>query len=198
MIGSRLLNLILPFALIELFARFCGWVVDMIQPGKGLSLEIRMRAKLYGVRFGYRAKDLGRNITISKPQYLMLGAGTSIRHGTVIMCGPSGVSLGKNTHVSHNSVLAASGGLKIGEECGISSGVIIYTVDYDHSEGLPLSKCPVRHLPVSIGDGVHIGANVTILPGVTIGDHAIIGAGAVVTKDVLANTTVAGVPAKTL
>ncbi len=50
--------------------------------------------------------------------------------------------------------------------------------------------------PVIIGDNVWIGASVTIVPGVTIGDNAIIAAGAVVTKNVEPNTVVGGVPAK--
>ncbi|MBQ6158936.1 MAG: hypothetical protein IJJ20_08005, partial [Thermoguttaceae bacterium] len=51
---------------------------------------------------------------------------------------------------------------------------------------------------IVIGKDVWLGANVTVLPGVTIGDGAIIAAGAVVTKDVPASTVAAGVPAKTI
>lgn len=50
--------------------------------------------------------------------------------------------------------------------------------------------------PVSIGNKVWVGANVTILPGISLGDGAIIAAGAVVTKDVAPGTIVGGVPAK--
>jgi maltose O-acetyltransferase len=53
-----------------------------------------------------------------------------------------------------------------------------------------------RALPVSIGDRVWIGMGAKILPGVTIGDNAVVAAGAVVVKDVAANTVVAGVPAQ--
>ena len=52
--------------------------------------------------------------------------------------------------------------------------------------------------PIIIGNNVWIGASVTVVPGVTIGDNAIIAAGAVVTKDVEANTIVGGVPAKVI
>lgn len=53
-------------------------------------------------------------------------------------------------------------------------------------------------MPVRIGNNVWVGANVTILPGVSIGDNAIIAAGAVVTKDVPANMLAAGIPAKVI
>ena len=52
--------------------------------------------------------------------------------------------------------------------------------------------------PVKIGNKVWIGAHATILPGVTIGDGAVVAAGAVVTKDVPSNVVVAGVPAKVI
>ncbi len=55
-----------------------------------------------------------------------------------------------------------------------------------------------RALPVSIGSDVWIGGGAIVLPGVKIGDRAIVGAGAVVTKDVLADTTVVGNPARPL
>ena len=55
-----------------------------------------------------------------------------------------------------------------------------------------------RNLPIEIGAGVWIGARAVILPGVKVGDGAVIAAGAVVTKDVAANTLVVGVPARVL
>ena len=58
------------------------------------------------------------------------------------------------------------------------------------NQGIETSK------PITIGNSVWIGANATICGGVTIGDHAVIGTGAVVLHDVPENTTVAGVPAK--
>lgn len=57
---------------------------------------------------------------------------------------------------------------------------------------------PAKHSPVRIGCGAFIGANATILAGITIGEQAVIAAGAVVTEDVAAHTVVGGVPAKVL
>ena len=55
-----------------------------------------------------------------------------------------------------------------------------------------------HYAPIKIGEHVWIGSNATILSGVTIGDHAVVAAGAVVTQDVPAMTVVGGVPAKVL
>lgn len=192
----RIYNIILPDLLVEYICRSGGWLADIVLFGKGLSVECRIRAFMFHLKFGYNARDIGRRVIISKPQHLVLHKGASVRHGVVVMCGAAGVEIGERTHISHNSVLAASGGLTVGRDCGISSGVIIYTVDHDHTQGLPLAECPVRASAVRIGNGVHIGANVTILPGVDVGDDSIIGAGAVVTKSVNANSVVAGVPAR--
>lgn len=78
----------------------------------------------------------------------------------------------------------------------IGPNVDIYTVNH------PLDKEGRRHyhtaLPVTIGNDVWIGGKATILPGVTIGDNVVVAAGAVVTKDVPANTIVAGVPARVI
>jgi acetyltransferase-like isoleucine patch superfamily enzyme len=63
---------------------------------------------------------------------------------------------------------------------------------------VPIIQTDLVIKPVRVRDGADIGVNVVLLPGVTIGNGAIVGAGAVVTKDVAPNTIVAGVPAKFL
>ena len=76
-------------------------------------------------------------------------------------------------------------------------GVTILT----HTSTVPTSplrktKLPYSEAPVLICNGAYIGANVTILEGVTIGEESIVAAGAVVTEDVQPRSTVAGVPSK--
>lgn len=83
----------------------------------------------------------------------------------------------------------------IGDNVMIGPGTLISTVNH------PLTPMGRRqHLgiakPVRIGNDVWIGGNVTILPGVTIGNNVVVAAGAVVTKDIPDNTLVGGVPAK--
>ena len=73
--------------------------------------------------------------------------------------------------------------------------VVLATLNHAKS---PMDRSTMIPAPIHIGKRVWIGSNATILPGVTIGDGAIVAAGAVVTKDVPENTIVSGVPAKVM
>jgi acetyltransferase-like isoleucine patch superfamily enzyme len=100
--------------------------------------------------------------------------------------------LGKNSTINEKCRLDNRGGLYIGANVSISSQVCILTGDHDvqspHFTG--------RARAVNIGDYVFIGTRAMILPGVTLGEGCVVGAGAVVTKDVAPYAIVAGVPAK--
>lgn len=86
------------------------------------------------------------------------------------------------------------GGVLIGKGTMIAKGAKIITTTHDSNA--PLMRVTSIHKPVSIGKEVWIGAGAIILPGIKIGDHAIVGAGAVVTNDVEEYQVVAGVPAR--
>lgn len=108
------------------------------------------------------------------------------------------LTIGDETHVDQFCVLYGQGGLSIGSGCAIAAGVIVYTQSNQYA-AQPEERVvdqPVLYAPVRIGDDVWIGARAVILPGVTIGDHAVIAAGSVVRRDVPAWAVVAGVPAK--
>lgn len=107
-------------------------------------------------------------------------------------CGKN-ISVGKNVFINSGCRFQDQGGITIGDDTLIGHNVVLATLNHgiDPQERHDLFPAPIR-----IGCNVWIGANATILPGVTIGDHSVIAAGAVVTKDVPANTVVAGVPAK--
>lgn len=77
----------------------------------------------------------------------------------------------------------------------LGHNVVLATINH----GLELEENRKNHYaPITIGDHVWIGSNATILPGVSLGDWAVVAAGAVVTQDVLPRTVVGGVPAKVL
>jgi maltose O-acetyltransferase len=92
-------------------------------------------------------------------------------------------------------VWAGKSGLKIGNRVMIASHTAITTLTHDHS--LPdIRFAPAIDRPIVIGDDVWIGAHAVIMPGITIGKGAVVGAGAVVTNDVPDLAIVVGVPAK--
>lgn len=107
------------------------------------------------------------------------------------------VKIGANTWIGPFCSLDGNGGLSIGRNCSLSAGTQILTHDtvrWALSDG----KAPYEYSPVSIGDCCFIGVKAVILRGVTIGNHCLIAAGAVVTKDVPDHTIVGGVPARKL
>lgn len=103
-----------------------------------------------------------------------------------------GVLIGKNTKVSSHTLICE--GVTIGESCFVGHGVMFTNDKYDSL--LPNQGDYILRKTV-IGNYVRIGSNVTLLP-VTVGDHAVVGAGAVVTRDVPAGAIVAGNPARVL
>ena len=84
--------------------------------------------------------------------------------------------------------------ITIGDDVTMSIRVTVMAHDASTKKTIGYTKIGQVH----IGDHVFIGANATILPGVTIGDYAVVGAGSIVTHDVPARTVVAGVPAKVI
>lgn len=108
---------------------------------------------------------------------------------------------GQNIHVgdhflaNYNVIILDIARVQIGDNCMIGPNTLITTV------GHPLDRMGRRERigissPVSVGNDVWIGGNVTILPGVHIGDNVVIAAGAVVTKDIPDNCVVGGIPAR--
>lgn len=107
------------------------------------------------------------------------------------------IRIGNGTSIEQNCHVIAADKLVIGENCVLSSQV--YVADCGHScdtmEGSVMEQ-PLFVKQTMIGDGCFIGAGAKIMPGVTLGSHVVVGANAVVTKDVPDYTMVAGIPAR--
>ena len=106
---------------------------------------------------------------------------------------------GKNIHVGEHVFINACchfqdhGGVTLGDGCQIGHNVVFATLNH----GLePADRSTTYPAPIVLGRNVWVGSNATILQGVTIGDNAVVAAGAVVSRDVPANTIVGGVPAR--
>nr|WP_274955120.1 DapH/DapD/GlmU-related protein [Anaerostipes butyraticus] len=105
------------------------------------------------------------------------------------------ITFGKDVFINSCCHFQDQGGISIGDGTMIGHSAVLATINHD----LEPSKMRKNHYaPIIIGKHVWIGSNATILSGVTIGDWAVVGAGAVVTKDVPPMTVVGGVPAKVI
>ena len=103
------------------------------------------------------------------------------------------ITIGENVFINACCHFQDHGGVVIGDGCQIGHNVVFATLNHGLS---PDDRKNTYPAPIVLGKNVWVGSNSTILQGVTIGDNAVIAAGAVVAKDVEANTVVGGVPAK--
>jgi acetyltransferase-like isoleucine patch superfamily enzyme len=105
------------------------------------------------------------------------------------------ITIGKNVFINSGCHFQDQGGIVIGDNTLIGHNVVLATINHDLN---PLNNRKNHYAPINIASNVWIGSNATVLSGVTIGEWAVIAAGAVVTKDVPPYTVVGGVPAKVI
>ena len=105
------------------------------------------------------------------------------------------ITIGKDVFINSGCRFQDQGGIEIGNGALIGHNVVLATINHDLN---PKENRKNHYAPIKIGAHVWIGSNATILPGVTLGDYAVVAAGAVVTRDVPALTVVGGVPAGVL
>nr|MDN4742779.1 DapH/DapD/GlmU-related protein [Lachnospiraceae bacterium C1.1] len=104
------------------------------------------------------------------------------------------VKFGKGVFINHSAILSASGGIEFEDGSMAAPGLRIATINHDMNERHAI----YTYGKVTVRKNAWIGMNVTICPGVTIGEYAVVAAGAVVTKDVPDYAVVGGVPAKVI
>lgn len=107
-------------------------------------------------------------------------------------CGKN-INMGKNVFINSGCRFQDQGGITIGDDTLIGHNVVLATLNHNID---PNKRADMIPASIVIGKKVWIGANSTVLPGVRLGDGAIVAAGAVVSKNVSENTIVGGVPAK--
>ena len=105
------------------------------------------------------------------------------------------ISIGRDVFINSGCHFQDQGGITIGDGSLIGHNVVLATINHALS---PSQKRKNLYAPITIGSNVWIGSNAVILQGVTIGEWAVVAAGAVVTKDVPPYTVVGGIPAKVM
>lgn len=106
-----------------------------------------------------------------------------------------GIRVGALTFVNFNCTMLDGAPITIGDECLIASGVQLITATHP-IDPVPRRAAWEQALPVTIGDGVWLGAGAIVCPGVSIGENTVVGAGAIVTKDLPAGVVAYGNPAR--
>lgn len=155
---------------------------------------VRMLAPLYQHR-GRGSKIYG-SVRMDTPPYrrFSLGRRSVIESYACINNAVGDVIIGDHTRIGLHCTII--GPVNIGNHVNLAQGITVTALNHNFADGeLRIDQQGVSTQPVSIGDDVWIGTNAVILPGVTIGKHVVIAAGAVVTKDIPDNSLAMGVPA---
>lgn len=128
---------------------------------------------------------------------IRLGDGCTVQESVLINANRGEVTIGSRSWIGPFCLLYGNGGVRIGDNVLIAAHTSINTVSHHFSRcDIPINDQGVHCDPVVIEDDVWVGMNAVVLQGVTIGRGAIVGAGAVVTRDVPAWSIVMGVPAR--
>ena len=145
---------------------------------------------------GYRYHSYIRATTYEPSQFCRFGKGAKICQGVRIRA-PGKMKIGDGVFIGLECIIDALGGLEIGNCCALAARTTVITADHQYrgAESIPWGETRIVK-PVVLEDYVWIGMNASILPGVTIGEGAIVGLGAIVTKDVPSCAVVVGNPAR--
>lgn len=128
---------------------------------------------------------------------ITIGPGCAVLQGALLHCYGGKISLGTNVTVNPYCVLYGHGGLTIGDNVLVATGCVMISANHNIDDAqTSIRSQGLRCEGIEIEDDVWLGARVVVLDGVTIGRGAVIGAGAVVTKDIPAGAVALGVPAK--
>lgn len=158
---------------------------------------IRLLAPLYQHRGKHSV--IHRSARMDTPPYrkFSLGDYSVVESFACINNAVGDVLIGDHTRIGlHNTII---GPVKIGNHVNLAQGITVTALNHNFDDtNKRIDEQGVSTKAVTIEDDVWIGANAVILPGVTIGNHCVVAAGAVVTKDVPPHSLVAGVPAKVI
>lgn len=174
--------------------RLLDWLI-MNQRDARPRWYIRLLAPLYQHRG--RHSKIYRSVRMDTPPYrtFSLGDHSVVESFSCINNAVGDVVIGDHTRIGlHNTII---GPVTIGQHVNLAQGIVVTALNHNYS--IPdqrIDQQGVTTAAVTIGNDCWIGANTVILPGVTIGEHSVVAAGAVVTKDVPSHSLVAGVPAR--
>jgi len=176
--------------------KFIDWII-MNQVETRPRWFIRILSPLYQHRGKHSV--IHRSVRMDTPPYrkFSLGDYSVIESFACINNAVGDVIIGNYTRIGlHNTII---GPVTIGHHVNLAQGITVTALNHKfENPDIRIDEQGISTKPVIIGNDIWVGANAVILPGVTIGDHSVIAAGAIVTKDVPPHSLVAGVPAKVI
>jgi galactoside O-acetyltransferase len=155
------------------------------------------------MRFGFspRSISIGPGARISRGSKVTFKGGANFDYGVSITARGGEIVFGENFHANEQVIFNAdiAGSLTFGKNCLVGPRAMFRTANHGFTT-LNVDIIDQKHESgdITIGNDVWIGAGVIVLPGVSIGDHCVIGAGAVVTQDIPPKSVAVGVPAKAI
>lgn len=174
-----------------------GYVVTVLKTNPGELFEI-IASAWTTFKFRFIKRCIGKNTVVRRKTEIInygnvkIGDNCIIQDFVYIRAGAHGKVIIKNgCSINSFSRFFGHGGIEVGENSQFGPGVTVTTTEHDYRE----ENLREIFKKVTIGERVWIGANVTILPGVTIGDYTVVGAGSVVTRDLPPNAVAVGTPA---
>jgi acetyltransferase-like isoleucine patch superfamily enzyme len=154
-------------------------------------------AKIDAPRFLAAGLDVRAGFGATGPGRISVAPGAWIESGVVLHAYGGIIQLGRDVFLGPGTVIYGHGGVEIGDDCLIAMHCRIVSSNHTLPPvGTMIRSQPDVLLPTRIGRDVWLGAGATILGGVTLGDGCVVGAGAVVTKDLPAGAIAFGVPAE--
>jgi acetyltransferase-like isoleucine patch superfamily enzyme len=161
--------------------------------GRLRSVVLRVRGMTVGPK-----TTVGGGVRVVNPRRIRLGRRCEVEHNAFLKCVSSqaALTLGDFVFVGTGTEFDVAHSVTIGSHTLIAPGVFITDHTHNHARSKRLDEQGIRSSPVVIGADVWLGVRAVVLSGVTIGDGAVVGAGAVVTRNVSPYAIVAGVPAR--
>ena len=170
--------------------------------GKGCLIEKNVRVEIPSRIFLGDRVFIGENCWISaghKNGEIRLGHDTFIAHACTLTAQGGKIVLGEHVHISRNTYINGIGDVEIAADTLLGPSVVLVSGNHPYDRlDIPIRLQGVQRAKISIEEDVWLSAQVIVLPGVTIGKGSVVGAGAVVTKDLPPYSIAAGVPAKVM
>ena len=171
---------------------------EVYDPGENelMSVQLECLERLYDFN-ATRPSELGKRESLLKSMFAEIGEGCYIEPPLHSNWGGRHVHFGKNVYANFNLTLVDDTHIYVGDGTMFAPNVVVATAAHPIAPELR-EKALQYNLPVHIGKNCWIGSGALIMPGVTIGDNSVIGAGSVVTKDIPENVVAVGNPCRVM